>query len=150
MSSDPADVLAVGQRIAITNSGFEDVYTVRAIDSTYVTVEETPRDPTADITGAIAWANTDVEDCTERLTAFATQARDDNDYALVAPEISLHGIDHPQYRIGDLVPDAQPRNVQFAGRRDGSRSPQVIGLRYEFHQRQRMTLLLEQYRDASA
>jgi len=147
LDGDVSDVLQVGQKIAVLDSTREGVYTAKAISGADVTVEE----DASEIDGAtgathLVFVNTDAEGCAERLKQTATKARDDNDYALVAPTIQLHGLDHPQYTIGKLVPEAQPRNVAFAGRRDGSRSPQIVGVTYSFHGEQRTTLQLEQFR----
>lgn len=147
LNADPKDVLTVGQKLAVLDSTRERIYTVKELVGAAVKVHED-----ADVidgstaTGALVFVNTDAEGCTEQMKSFAERARDDNDFALVTPTIQLHGIDHREYEIGKLVPDAQPRNVSFAGRRGNIRPPQIVGVQYEFQNRQRTTLQLEQMR----
>lgn len=147
LDRDPVDVLNVGQKIAALDNSRENVYTVKEMSGVTIKVQEDASAiATSGAAGNLVFANTDCEGCGERLTQTANKARDDNDYALVAPTFELHGIDHPEYEIGKLVPNAQPRNVSFAGRRGGSRSPQIVAINYVFHGRQRTTLILEQFR----
>lgn len=140
------DVLRPGQKLAVLDNTRENVYTAKNVSGTDVTVEESA-DVIAGSTavGKLVFVNTDAEGCSERLTQVAKRTRDDNDFALVSPSFELHGIDHPQYEIGKLVPDAQPRNVSFAGRRGGERAPQIVAINYLFHGRQRTTLTMEQF-----
>lgn len=148
LADDVSQKLKPGQKLALVDSIREGVYTAKGVDGFTVTVEE---DASAieGASGAVdrVFLNTDCEGCADRMNAFALRARDDNDFALVAPTIDLAGIDHPQYQIGKLVPSAQPRHVEFAGRRGGERAPQIVGISRRFQSGQSMTLQLEQVRE---
>ncbi|MEK9810837.1 MAG: hypothetical protein VW362_10340, partial [Candidatus Nanopelagicales bacterium] len=148
LATDVSQKLKPGQKLALVDSIREGVYTAKTVASAVVTVEE---DASAiqDAVGALdrVFLNTDCEGCQDRLTAFAIRARDDNDFALVSPTIELAGVDHPQYEISKLVPSAKPRNIEFAGRRGGVRSPQILGITRRFQSGQNTTLQLEQVRE---
>lgn len=150
LDSSAADKVQPGQKLAIIDSTREGIYTVKEVNSSIVTVCESAAErPLFTGTTHRVLLNTDAEGCVEQIKSFALQARDDNDYALVTPSIDLAGIDHPQYEIGKLVPNAQPRNVSFAGRRGGARAPQIMGLHYRFQGGQHTTLQLEQVREVA-
>ena len=92
-----------------------------------------------------ATLNTSSEQCLRRVQDYCEIVRDDQDQALVAVNVQLHGIDHPDY-LGELIRGVQPRNIDFnAYAGASSRYPQCLGVTFNLDSEQTTTLHLEQF-----
>tara|TARA_R110000824_G_scaffold392322_1_gene590648 strand:- start:1332 stop:3479 length:2148 start_codon:yes stop_codon:yes gene_type:complete len=160
VSGDQTSHLVIGQTVAITDDAaqtdedYEGEYSCSAlsydsvVDQTSVSViaDDLPaQNSGSGDYGRIA-LNSNAESCIRRVQAFCERARDDQDHALVSVNVQLHGIDHPQIEIGNMITGLSPRAVNFDAF-DGSlkRYPQVTSLTYNFNPTQTIDLSLEQY-----
>jgi len=158
ISGDQTKHIKAGQQFAAadptgaTTPKYEGVY--RTINVTYVAADDVTwlwikgqtlpeSDPASDY--GTVYLNANIEHCGLRIIEYAKRVRDEQDAAHVAVAASLHGVDHPQYQLGDLITGLHDRNVSFdAFGGDANEYPQVLGITYNFDP-PRTVLHLDEY-----
>ena len=86
---------------------------------------------------------TDARDDTAAILTYAQQIRTAEDAIRLDTSIPLEGALHPEYQIGDVLPNVTGRNLDLT--LAANRWPQVVGIVYHF-QGQQVELLLESFR----
>jgi hypothetical protein len=153
IATDLSEWLAEGDRLAIVGSTANDgTYHVSSLSwsstpvpTLTVNLREALPDPTVDGTLCVL---TDEEQPDTKMAAFVDVIQEREDFMLIkASPIVLHGLDRVEYKIGQVIPDIQPRNLSLkslAASATTQRHPQIVGLRLQFD-KQLTSLELEQY-----
>lgn len=89
-------------------------------------------------------------DDTERLTAYAKRVLDAEDYGQVAGSLKFEGVDRWEVELGQPVPGAKGRDLDFNGRTggvllNGPKYPTVVGIAYDVDA-QKTYVTLEHFR----
>lgn len=79
-------------------------------------------------------ADADEEHNPTALQTYVEKVRDIDDCALVAATVTLEGIDHPEYEIGDVLSEVRGRNLSLDANSPASGFPrrlQIVGMSYD-------------------
>ncbi|NOX55584.1 MAG: hypothetical protein GXP27_14325 [Planctomycetes bacterium] len=91
----------------------------------------------------------DLEDVNE-MDDYLEELRKSSDAATVHTSIVLHGIDHPQYQIGDLIEKVVGRDLSLDANNPSSgnpKRPQIVGFNWRLRGGQSLELLLDTFRE---
>jgi hypothetical protein len=137
-----------GDRIAVTGStGNDGLYTVADYEPPRVFVQELIPD-TATADGNLSLFTREVDD-TRELQKYLEHIRDWDDSADLSCSVTLDGIDHHEYGLGDLITKVDGRNLSLDANSPTATAPkflQIMGLNMELEGQQKTELLLESFK----
>ena len=147
---DLSEILQEGDRLAILDSTANDgVYHVASVafadPFTTITLREPLIDDTPD--GTLAHL-TNEEQCLTKLTAYCQQIQAEEDFVVIHADATLFGLDHPEYKLGQVVTKVEQRNLSldsYAVAAVTQRHPQITRLTYQLDGRQSLSLVLDQF-----
>lgn len=88
-------------------------------------------------------------DDTTVIQAYAESVRDIEDAMKIHCSITLEGVSHPEYQIGDRIESIDGRNLTLNGYDEtagaNTRNPQIVGIAYHLAGGQRMELMLDSF-----
>jgi hypothetical protein len=139
--------LQAGDRFAVEGStGNDGLYTVSAVSSGTITVRESIPDATID--GNLSLFTREIDD-TRELQEYLEHVREWDDSADLSCSVTLDGIDHYEYELGDLITKVDGRNLSLDANSPTATSPkylQIMGVNLELEGQQKTELLLESFK----
>jgi len=89
------------------------------------------------------------DDATE-IQTYAEDIRDIEDAMRIPCSVTLEGVKHPEYLMGDLIDQVDGRNLSLNGYDPNAgadtRNPQIVGFTYHLNGGQRLELLLDSFK----
>lgn len=139
--------LQAGDRVAVSGSaGNNGTYTVGNYLLGALRVRETIPDATAD--GIVSVFTREIDD-TRELQEYLEHVREWDDSADLSCSVTLDGIDHYEYELGDLITKVDGRNLSLDANSPTATSPkylQIMGVNLELEGQQKTELLLESFK----
>jgi len=148
LASAPLLPLEQGDRVAVTGSTANDgIYTVKNATGIAVTVNEA-----VSIVGGgdgnLSLFTREIDD-TRELQEYLEHVREWDDSADLSCSVTLDGIDHYEYELGDLITKVDGRNLSLDANSPTATSPkylQIMGVNLELEGQQKTELLLESFK----
>lgn len=151
VATDLTAIVKEGDRVNIINSTDNDgVYHVASLSwsglfTTIVLREPIISDTTVD--GVLAYL-THEEWPLSRMTRYVEDIQAAEDFVVIHADATLFGIDHPEYRLGQVITKVEQRNLSldsYAAAAVTQRHPQITRLTYQLDGKQTLSLVLDQF-----
>ncbi len=151
VAGDLTALLKEGDRVNVLDSTDNDgVYHVASLVFAAGFTTLTLREPIindATVDGVLAYLTHEEAPLT-KLTAYCDDIQAEEDFVVIHADATLFGIDHPEYRLSQVVTKVEHRNLSldsYAAAAAVQRHPQITRLTYTLDSQQKLSLVLDQF-----
>ena len=82
------------------------------------------------------------------MTSYVEEIQEQEDFVVIHADATLFGIDHPEYRLGQVITTVEQRNLpldSYANAAVTQRHPQITRMTYQLDGTQKLSLVLDQF-----